>query len=60
MITSALASGRAEIVFAGGRVVQSILKGRALKQLGRELDEMLKKGKIREVVAYLRELGKKP
>jgi hypothetical protein len=48
MITAALASGRPDIVLAGGRLVQAILKGRAYKQLGQELDELLKKGKIRK------------
>jgi hypothetical protein len=48
MITGALASGRQDIVLGGGRVVQAILKGRALQQLGRELEELHKKGKLRE------------
>jgi hypothetical protein len=48
MITAALASGREEIVLAGGRIAQAILKGRTFKQLGLELEELRKKGKIRE------------
>jgi hypothetical protein len=47
MITAALGSGHAQMVLAGGRVAQAVLKGRALKQVAREIDELLKKGKIR-------------
>ncbi len=48
MITAALASGRGDVVLAGGRLVQAVLKGRAFRQLGQELDELLKKGKVRK------------
>jgi hypothetical protein len=48
LITAALASGRQDVVLAGGRVVQAVLKGRAYQQLGQELGELLKKGKIRK------------
>src|SRR6266446_2262604 len=48
IITAALGSGHEQMVLAGGRVAQAVLKGRALKQVAREIDELLKKGKIRE------------
>lgn len=34
LITAALASGREDVVLAGGRIVQAVLKGRAYTQLG--------------------------
>src|SRR4051812_18968526 len=33
---------------AGGRIVQGYLKGRLLEQIGRELQELREKGKIKE------------
>jgi hypothetical protein len=48
MITAALSMGREQMVLAGGRVAQAILKGRAMKQLGKELEELHQKGKLRE------------
>lgn len=48
IITGALGSGHEQMIFAGGRVAQAVLKGRALNQVAREIDELLKKGKIRE------------
>lgn len=48
LMTAALASGHQQMILAGGHVAQAMLKGRALKQLGKELDELQKKGKIRD------------
>jgi hypothetical protein len=48
LITAALGSGHSQMILAGGRVAQAVLKGRALKQAAKEIDELLKKGKIRE------------
>lgn len=47
MITGALAAGHQGLTLAGGHIVQAVIGGRAFKQLGEELDELLKKGKIR-------------
>jgi hypothetical protein len=47
LITGALASGRTDFALAAGHIVQAVFKGRAFKQLGEELDELLKKGKIK-------------
>src|ERR1051326_1612193 len=48
MITGALAMGREQMVLAGGRVAQAILNGRTLRQLGKELEELHQKGKLRD------------
>jgi hypothetical protein len=47
IISSALALGREDITLEGDHNVQAALKGRALKQFGQELDELIKKGKVR-------------
>ncbi len=48
MLTAALAMGREQMVLAGGRVAQAILRGRAMIQFGKELEDLHQKGKLRE------------
>lgn len=43
-----LASGRADLVTTGGRIVQAILKARLLQQVGIESKKLREKGKIAE------------
>ena len=47
-IAGALASSREDLVLSGGRLVQAVLKGRAYQQLGKELEDFVAKGKIKE------------
>ena len=46
-ITGILSSDRADFVGASGQILQAALKGRAYQQFGREVDEFVKKGKIK-------------
>lgn len=48
IITGALSMGRSEVILAGGRIMQGVLKGKPLKQLGRELTALQKRGRIEE------------
>jgi len=45
-VSAALAAGRSDLILAGGRMIQAIAAGRGRRQFARELDELLKKGKI--------------
>lgn len=47
-VTGALAIGRAEVMLTGGRLVQGALKGHLMKQVGREIQGLIEKGKIEE------------
>jgi hypothetical protein len=47
-LTGALASGRQDIILAGGRLAQAALTAKFTKQLGVEIGVMIEKGKIKE------------
>ncbi|MBN1779040.1 MAG: hypothetical protein JW816_02370 [Candidatus Buchananbacteria bacterium] len=47
-ITGALSLGRPEMLTIGGRLVQGVIKGKLMQQLGREMKQLIEKGKIRE------------
>lgn len=47
-ITGALSLNKSEVIMTGGRIIQGAIKGKAMKQLGRELKELIERGKIKE------------
>lgn len=47
-LTGILASNKSELVLSTGRLVQASIKFQLLTQLGKELEEYVKKGKIKE------------
>jgi len=47
-VTGALSLGRSDAILIGGRLVQAALKGKLLTQVGREINQLIEKGKIRE------------
>lgn len=47
-ITGGLALGKAELLAAGGRVLQGYLKGNFAKQFGREFKKLVEEGKVKE------------
>jgi hypothetical protein len=47
-ITGALAMGKSEAILVGGRIMQGVLKGNAMKQFTREIKNLIEKGKIKE------------
>lgn len=47
-VTGALAMGKTEAILMGGRLVQGALKGNLMRQLGREILALQKKGRIEE------------
>lgn len=48
LVTGALAMGKSEAILAGGRLVQGALKGNLMKQVGREINHLIEKGRIKE------------
>lgn len=47
-LTGALSLGRSDAILAGGRLVQAALKGKLMKQVGREIKHLVEKGRINE------------
>jgi hypothetical protein len=47
-VTGALASGRAEFILAGGRILQAALKGHLYEQVAKEINTLTEKGKLKE------------
>jgi len=48
LVTGALAMGRSEAVLLGGRLIQGALKGNLMKQVGREIKNLIDRGRIKE------------
>ena len=47
-VTGALALGYSDAILVGGRLVQATLKGKLLKQVAREIQDLIEKGRIKE------------
>ena len=47
-LTGALSSGYSDAVLIGGRLAQSALRGKLYQQVGREIKDLISKGKIKE------------
>lgn len=48
LVTGALSLGSSEAILISGRLVQGALKGNLMKQVGREIQDLIKKGRISE------------
>jgi len=47
-ITGALAMGKRDAILVGGRIIQGALKGDMMRQVSREIEDLVEKGKIKE------------
>jgi hypothetical protein len=47
-VTGVLATGRSEFALTGGRILQAALKGKLYEQVGKEIDKLVEKGKLKE------------
>ncbi len=47
-VTGALSLGYSDAILVGGRLVQATLKGKLLKQVAREINDFIEKGRIKE------------
>jgi len=50
LVAGALALGKSEAILVGGRLIQGALKGNLMKQVGREIISLQKKGALKKIM----------